>query len=546
MSNTSIDRPSGWSSTPFRCAGWRVDPELNTATFEGEVRRLGPTLISLWCALVSRCGRLVTKEELIRVAWQGRCVSDEAVTVAVYELRKLLGDRARSPRFIETIPGKGYRWLTEVIWEGDGEPPGLAEEDATDRAGAPRGSTKHHGAIHQATLSPQDVEPVAVAEGSQPGPSSAHQGILGRDPMPPPLASEWWRIPWLSRLLLGILLMWGLAAVAQQHWGAPQYWRAPRPVERALPAAALDAHLRGLALLRRPTPENLERAMDEFHAVTERVPDYGPSWAAMAEVCALLHEYGLGGSAELLARTDATARHALTLQPDHPGANYAMGLVQMLRFQHWQEAARHFERAVALDPTFGRAWQGLGWLHLAQGDLEAAANVAQRAALLEPRSGHQVHLRMMVAFASGEWQEALEVFDEAEASGVEMTYDLLGLKVAVLQHSESGLALWPTYHRMLVALGYSDAYIEELARIHQLAGFEGVIAHRLETVPEMPQLWRAVQAMWLGRESDALEALEDGVRQQQPEMLVVGTHPAFGALHSQPRFQSLLGRLGLL
>ena len=522
MSKFSLDRSTDLSSTVFRCAGWRVDPELNTATFDGQVRRLGPTLISLWQTLASRSGRLVSKDELIETAWHGRCVSDDAVTVAVYELRKLLGDRARSPQFIETIPGKGYRWLTQVVFEPDVEASDSTDGDAAEGCGVEpvEDATANEVVKHGMTESPHGDPPRSELAS-----------------MPPPSVAARPSSPWLPRLLISVLLMWGLAAAAQQRWGASP------SVERMVLAAALDAHLRGLALMRQSPPENLQQALDEFRVATEHAPDHGPSWAAMAEVCALLHEYGLGDSADLLARTDATARHALILEPNHAGANYAMGLVEMLRFQNWQEAEEHFERAARLEPTFGRAWQGLGWMRLARGDLAAAAKAAERAALLEPRSGHQVHLRVTVFFASEQWSEALRVLDEAEELGVEMTYDLLGLRLGVLQHAGTAESLWPTYHRLLVALGYSAGYIEELTEIYATTGFEGVMAHRLATVPEMPLLWRAAQAKWLGRDDEALEALEEGVRRQPPEMLVVGVHPAFRAFHGQPRFESLLRHL---
>ncbi|MEM1203795.1 MAG: transcriptional regulator [Acidobacteriota bacterium] len=103
--------------TPFRVDRWHVEPELNAATSEEGTKRLGPTVMALWVVLAQRAGGLVTKDELIREAWKGKCVTDDAVTVAIYELRKLLGDNAREPRYIETIPGRGYRWLVEVQWE---------------------------------------------------------------------------------------------------------------------------------------------------------------------------------------------------------------------------------------------------------------------------------------------------------------------------------------------------------------------------------------------------------------------------------------------
>lgn len=72
--------------------------------------------MDLLCALAVRRGRVASKEELIHAVWDQRAVSDDALSVCVHELRKALGDCARSPTYIETIPGRGYRWLAPVEW----------------------------------------------------------------------------------------------------------------------------------------------------------------------------------------------------------------------------------------------------------------------------------------------------------------------------------------------------------------------------------------------------------------------------------------------
>jgi transcriptional activator of cad operon len=59
-------------------------------------------------------GRVVTKDELVREVWDGRFVSDDVVWRSVRELRRALGDETRAPRYIETIPRRGYRLLAAV------------------------------------------------------------------------------------------------------------------------------------------------------------------------------------------------------------------------------------------------------------------------------------------------------------------------------------------------------------------------------------------------------------------------------------------------
>ncbi len=63
------------------------------------------------CYLAKNPERVVTKEEIMINLWQGVVVGDEAVTRLVFNLRNVLCDDAKNPKFIETIPTKGYRLL---------------------------------------------------------------------------------------------------------------------------------------------------------------------------------------------------------------------------------------------------------------------------------------------------------------------------------------------------------------------------------------------------------------------------------------------------
>ena len=61
--------------------------------------------------LVEHAGQLVSKAELFAALWPGTTVTDGALTFCIVELRKALGDNAKAPRFIETVHGRGYRFL---------------------------------------------------------------------------------------------------------------------------------------------------------------------------------------------------------------------------------------------------------------------------------------------------------------------------------------------------------------------------------------------------------------------------------------------------
>jgi predicted ATPase len=61
-----------------------------------------------------QAGQLVTKEALLETIWPATVVSESSLTVAIRTLRRVLGDQARTPRFIETVHGRGYRFVAPV------------------------------------------------------------------------------------------------------------------------------------------------------------------------------------------------------------------------------------------------------------------------------------------------------------------------------------------------------------------------------------------------------------------------------------------------
>ncbi|WP_409574712.1 transcriptional regulator [Sphingopyxis sp. PET50] len=90
-------------------------------------------------------GRLVTKDRFMDEVWRGVPVTDEALTQCIRALRRVLSDDAGRPRFIETVPKHGYRFIGSIETAGtplarrpvDGPPPERpAARAAPRRSGA--------------------------------------------------------------------------------------------------------------------------------------------------------------------------------------------------------------------------------------------------------------------------------------------------------------------------------------------------------------------------------------------------------------------------
>lgn len=97
----------------FRLSEWVVRPEDGSLTSPAGANRLEPLLMELLIFLCSRAGQVVPKQDVLDAVWGGRFVSDETVKGSLYQLRKALGDNPRKPRFIETLPKRGYRILVQ-------------------------------------------------------------------------------------------------------------------------------------------------------------------------------------------------------------------------------------------------------------------------------------------------------------------------------------------------------------------------------------------------------------------------------------------------
>jgi DNA-binding winged helix-turn-helix (wHTH) protein len=127
---TSRDDGSTTGATgDFLFGDWVVRPSMNRLEREGENVHLEPKVMDLLVFLAAHAGQVVPKMRLIDEVWKTEFIADSALTRAVGELRRALGETAREPRYLETITKRGYRLMAPVEYLGE-PPPGEPEEPA--------------------------------------------------------------------------------------------------------------------------------------------------------------------------------------------------------------------------------------------------------------------------------------------------------------------------------------------------------------------------------------------------------------------------------
>lgn len=106
----------------YRFDRFRLDPDDRRLTRDGAPVELNARYLDALALLVGEQGRLVAKERFLDEVWRGVPVTDEALTQCIRTIRRTLGDDAVRPRFIETVPKHGYRFIAPVTYEPDPEP----------------------------------------------------------------------------------------------------------------------------------------------------------------------------------------------------------------------------------------------------------------------------------------------------------------------------------------------------------------------------------------------------------------------------------------
>lgn len=121
----------------YRFADVEIDVQNLRVTVGSEIRPLEPKSFRLLLFLIENPGRALPKEEIMAVVWPDAFVSDNSLARAITQIRKALDDDPKAPRYIETVPSVGYRFVAdcrEELKEQGGEATPVAVSAGTPPA----------------------------------------------------------------------------------------------------------------------------------------------------------------------------------------------------------------------------------------------------------------------------------------------------------------------------------------------------------------------------------------------------------------------------
>ena len=225
------------SSKKFHFDGWVLDPESGDLERSGTRIRLQEQPALVLRELVAHAGSVVTRERLIGVLWPKGVVDfDTGLNTAIRKLRSALGDTTETPRYIETLPRRGYRFIGTV----DPDPEAVSAAPSADVPISARGQALP-GPVHFASRSvnlpvpPPDQPPhlplLGEKQAAPDEPASSIASVAARPRRPLPYLA-------LIAALAGVALLIGIYAAWRAHSAA----RMTSVRVEAPPTSALPAH----------------------------------------------------------------------------------------------------------------------------------------------------------------------------------------------------------------------------------------------------------------------------------------------------------------
>lgn len=545
-------------------------------------------LIDLLALLAERRGQVVTKEEILDRIWSSRFVSESALTRSVAELRHYLGDNVESPRFIQTIPKRGYRLVADVA--------PVPTMPAQDLLSAPKPMIavlpfeNLSGDPEQEYFSDGMTEEIITQLGSaQPD----GLGVIARtsvmrykhltkslDEIAAELRVQYFlegsvrredsRVRITAQLIRAvdqthvwansyddefeqILHIQGKVAQSiceaiQVKIAQPQQKHLSRP--RPVNPAAHEAYLKGLYYWNKFTPDAAAMGVRHLQQAITIDPTHGPAHAALAQVFGMMGYWGLAPPAEVNPQARAEALKALEIDESLSVAHGALGCVLCLHDWKFEAGEKEFQRAIELNPSEATShlWYAIYHSVLADNPDKAIAE-ASAATRLDPWAPLTGLMVSSVYLFVDDYERARE-----QARGIVGVFPSSPLAYRVLGLAYLGEGL--SEHAVLafqkgVAIAREPASVALLAEAYGLSGQRDKARALIDELQERNQreyvlptamAWAHVG---LGEFDAAFHWLEKDLQEHTSLLLWLRAGPMFDPLRADRRFADLLSRLRL-
>jgi len=558
----------------IRFGPFELDPGTGELRRDGGVIPLAPQPFRLLHALASRPGELLTREELRQQVWgEGTFVDFErGLNFCILQVRTAIGDNAKSPMYIETLPKRGYRFVGAIDEErprkrrwpfiaaaallvvvgivvvGDrrsrlsgqaGLPvlqrPMIAVLPFDDLSAAPEahlasGMTEelitHLGRLHPRRLGVIARTSILTYAGTKKSIRDIGRELGALYVVEGSVRREGDRVRVTAQLIdaRDQTHLWaesfdrsGVGALAIQEDVAARIARALRIElldDTALTArspAAHEAYLRGRHLWHQKRTADVEAGIRELREAVRLEPGFALAHIALAEAVHTLAMRGRISPADAAAEIRHASDAALRSAPNLAQSH---GITAMLHFWYdrdWERADESFRRALELNPGEPGALHDHGWLLITRGALDEGIAEIRRAQELDPVSPRaNAHVAWAYIYTRRYADAIREAKRALELSpGFDEAYRCLEHAYALSGNFAAALAMREKHDGTKLAVADPRAFFLEERRRYA--------------------------DDWLRRET----------KERDLELVLAGVDPKLESLHGNASFEALLKDAGL-
>jgi TolB-like protein/Tfp pilus assembly protein PilF len=553
---------------------------------DGNRLKLTGQAIQVLVVLANNSGKLVTREELQQRLWPGATYGDfeHGLNAAVNRLRETLGDSATDPKYIDTIPRRGYRFIIAL------EPPTVAPAAAwvakaslavlpfVNATGDPETEYLSDG------ISESIINLLSQLPNLRVIPRTSAFRYKGRETDLKTVARDLK----VCTVLTGRVVQRGDRLIVQtelvdvvndaQLWGGQfnrkledifevqeelarqisenlQLRLTPEDEKRLSKRSTQNRDAYQLLLkaeyhMNKWTPEGLQRGMAYARQAIEADPTYAEAYAAVSAVYVGLGLFGFLPPAEAFPKAKGAALKALESDDTLAEAHTTLATVRLYYEWDWSGAEQACKRAIELNPNF--AWAHSVWSDLlvimgrheeAMAEAQLGVELDPLSALLNVKLGHKLYWRCDYDRALEQLQKALEL-----DPNFVFTHMILARVYAGKGMYERSLA---TCEKLVSLCGGSPSSRALPSLILAMAGKADEAKKILSELKKhlkldpLSLICLAETHSVMGEKTEAFEFLEAAYQERNGVLPFLGVLPALDNIRSDPRFADLLRRLGL-
>jgi eukaryotic-like serine/threonine-protein kinase len=471
----------------YEFGNFRCDPREHLLLCNGKPVSLSPKSFEILVALLQNNGRLLTKDELMQQVWPDSFVEEANLTVNISALRKVLGETPAGQQYIETVPKRGYRFVTPVTERRDDGKPGPAVQTAKVEPGdqrlgvapAPAASAWSRrwwlaaglllvAALVAVLLSSRpalltDKDTVVLADFTNTTGDPVFDDALRQG-----LSSQLEQSPFLN-LLSDERIAQTLSLMAQPKDSRLTHDLAREVCQRTASAAVLDGAIAQVGTQYLLTLKALNCSNgDSLGSTQAQAADKNHVLDALGKLASEIRSK-LGESLASVRKYDAPAENVTTSSLEALKA-YSLGYQAMVVNSKYAAAIPLFERAISLDPNFAMAYARMGTSYSDLNETVRSAESVRKAYELRERVSEREkfyiasHYEM---FVTGNLEAARKVYElSAQTYPRDTRLGNLGFLYSELGDYEKALAEYKEDLKLNPAQG--DAYADLAAAYLQL------------------------------------------------------------------------------